>query len=86
MNPPPNPETQIFIVRVWLEPREVEGVRPIWRGVIEHVPSGKRRYLQDLTHIISFIIPYFREAGFETGAFWRWRLQLKKLKWLLRSG
>ena len=40
--------TQVFIVRVWLERREIEGVAAEWRGVVEHVPSGERRYLKDL--------------------------------------
>lgn len=47
--------THSFVVRVWLEPREIEGAAPVWRGVIEHVQSGKRRYLKNLNEITGFI-------------------------------
>ena len=52
--------TQVFIVRIWYEPRHTEQAPDEWRGVIEHVPSGERRYLKDLNHIIAFIIPYLK--------------------------
>jgi hypothetical protein len=47
-----------FIVRFWLEPRELENAGPIWRGVIEHVASGHRRYLKNLDEINTFIESY----------------------------
>ena len=50
--------THAFVVRVWLEPRELEGAAPEWRGVIEHVPSGERRYLRDLDEIQVFIVHF----------------------------
>lgn len=54
---------QVFIVRIWREPREIPGAAPEWRGVVEHVPSGKRHYLKDLDEITHFIIPYLSELG-----------------------
>jgi hypothetical protein len=47
-----------FIVRFWLEPRELENARPIWRGRIEHVASGRSRYLKGLDEITAFIGSY----------------------------
>jgi hypothetical protein len=44
-----------FIARFWLEPRELKGKKPIWRGMIEHVASGQRKYLEDLEEIKNFI-------------------------------
>ena len=44
--------THVFIVRIWLEPREIEGAEPERRGVIEHLPTGARRYIRDLKEII----------------------------------
>ena len=38
-------DTHVFIVRLWKEPREVDGAQPQWRGMIEHVPTGERRAL-----------------------------------------
>jgi hypothetical protein len=54
--------THAFVVRVWLEPREIDGAPPEWRGVIEHVPSGERRYLRNLDDIAVFISSYARGA------------------------
>ena len=55
--------THSFIVRIWLEPRDLEGAEPQLRGEIEHVPSSERRYLKDLSEIAFFIAPYLGEMG-----------------------
>jgi hypothetical protein len=55
--------TVAFVVRIWLEGRESESVAPEWRGVIEHVNSGKRHYLRDLNEIPRYIIPYMEAMG-----------------------
>ena len=44
-----------FIVKVWLERRELEGAQPEWRGRIDHVPSGRQVYFRDIADIIHFI-------------------------------
>jgi hypothetical protein len=51
--------THVFILRFWLEPREIEGAEPEWRGVIEHVESGERRYFRNLEVMLSFVAKYF---------------------------
>ena len=51
--------THVFILRLWLEPREIEGAEPEWRGVIEHVVSGERRYFRNLEGMLSFIKKHF---------------------------
>lgn len=48
----------VFIVRIWLEPRELEGAAPQLRGTIEHVPSGVRRSVKALTEIADFILSW----------------------------
>jgi hypothetical protein len=50
--------THVFIVRIWFERREIEGATEEWRAVIEHMPSGRRRYLKDLGTILDFIASY----------------------------
>ncbi len=50
--------TQVFIVRVWREAREIPGAQPEWRGVVEHVPSGERRFFKELEEIIRFMSSY----------------------------
>lgn len=71
-------DTHVFILRIWREGREIEGAEPVWRGVIEHVPSGERRYLGDLDEIPPFIRPYLEEGGVKFGIRWRVRRWLKR--------
>jgi hypothetical protein len=72
--------TQVFIVRVWREPRERKGARPEWRGVIEHVPDGERCYVRDLDDISTFIAPYLEMMGVRFGFGRRVRTWLKRRK------
>ena len=44
-----------FVVKLWLERREIEGAQPEWRGRIDHILSGKRIYFRDVAGIIPFI-------------------------------
>lgn len=55
--------THAFVIRVWLEPREIEDAQPEWRGVIEHIPTGERRYLRNLNDLTSFITSYLERMG-----------------------
>ena len=52
-----------FIVRFWLEPRELVNAKPIWRGFIEHVASGHRIHLKNLEEVKQFIMKYLPEAA-----------------------
>ncbi len=54
-----------FVVRIWCEPREIEGKTPAWRGMIEHVASRNRQYLEDINEINTFIVPYLKQMGIE---------------------
>ena len=60
-------QTQVFVIRIWLEPRELPHARPVWRGEIEHLPSGLRRGLNDLTGIRPFVERCLRERGVPGG-------------------
>ena len=51
-----------FIVRIWLEETVAETGQTVWRGHITHVPSGVRRYFDDLDTIKRTIMPYLRSA------------------------
>lgn len=55
--------TITYIVRVWLERREIEDAQLTWRGSIQHLPSGKTKYLTDLDEIARFIRPYLDEIS-----------------------
>jgi hypothetical protein len=47
-----------FIVRIWREPREIEGMTPEWRGVVERVGNGDHRYFQRLDELVGFMQGY----------------------------
>ena len=51
-------DTQVFILRIWFEPREIEGAIQKWRGVIEFIPTGEKRYFKRLDEV-EWIINYF---------------------------
>lgn len=54
-----------FIVRIRIEPREVVGAEPIWRGVVEDVATGERRYFQHMSSLVEFLSAYLRRMGIE---------------------
>lgn len=58
-----------FIVRVWLEHREVEDAPVEWRGSIEHVASGNVKYLTDLNEVARFIGAYLDAMGVQVFRF-----------------
>ena len=62
-------ETQVFIVRLWCELREIEGARPVLRGTVEHVTSGERRSVKGLGDLLAFFEPYLDWARA-----WTWRM------------
>jgi hypothetical protein len=77
--------THVFIVRLWLEPREIEGETNEWRGVIEYVPSGERRYFRDLNDIVDFARPYLEGMGVKFGIYQRISRWIKQRKPFLKT-
>ena len=71
--------TQVFIVRIWREPREIDGATPKWRGLVEHVTSGERRYVERLNEIAPFIASHLGENGPKTDL--RWRIKHWLTRW-----
>jgi hypothetical protein len=61
-------DTHAFIVRIWPEPREIEGAAFEWRGVVEHITTRERRYFRNLDEVTSFISPYVRAMGSAGGS------------------
>jgi hypothetical protein len=69
-------DTQVFIVRFWRETRELEGAHPIWRGSVEHMPSGQRIYVKnfkEVERVMSSFVPREELNGKISG----WRNKLK---------
>lgn len=52
-----------FIVRIWIEPREVKDAEPIWRGVIEEVDGGKSVYFDRLDKMSTYFTKYLQKIG-----------------------
>ena len=71
--------TNVFIVRIWLEPRESPAAKPEWRGVIEHVATHQRRYFKNMSVITEFAEPYLEQMGIYVGQRGRLRRWLKKI-------
>jgi len=70
----------VFVVRIWREPREIPGASPQWRGVIERMSGGERRYVKDVDEISAFIAPYLERMGINLGMRWRLRRWLGRLR------
>jgi hypothetical protein len=74
-------DTQVFIVRFWRESRELAGARPIWRGSVEHLPSGKRVYVKNFKEVESVMSSFVPEAEkTKRGSGWKKRLKSRVLK------
>lgn len=54
-----------FIVRIWRERGEGPTVCQEWRGAIEHVQSGERKFFRDLGSIAKFMQPHLEQLGIE---------------------
>ncbi|GAB4519671.1 MAG: hypothetical protein Kow0047_30930 [Anaerolineae bacterium] len=77
---PVNSETHSFVVKIWLE-HEADGRRrALWRGHVTHVPSGRRRYFQDLDTLVDFIAQYLEAMGVRLG------LGHRLIRWFRRAG
>ena len=44
----PDSGTFSFVIKIWVEETAGEAGQALWRGHITHIPSGRRRYFQDL--------------------------------------
>jgi len=49
-------------LRLWFEKRELPDAAPEWRGVIEHIESGKKKYFRYLTELTPYLQEYL-ESG-----------------------
>jgi len=52
--------TLVFVIRIWQEPREIDDAPSGWRGSIEALQDGKRRYVTRLEDIPAFLAPYIQ--------------------------
>lgn len=57
--------TASFIVRIWHEPGGADAGDGEWRGSIEHVGSGQRRFFRELDVILQFLRPHMEAIGID---------------------
>jgi hypothetical protein len=48
-------KTDVFIVRIWKEPRDASHRAALWRGTVEHVASKAMRHIDHLAELVEFI-------------------------------
>jgi hypothetical protein len=58
-------DTHSFVLRCWREPRELEEAESVWRGEVEHVPTGKRIYFKNFEELKQFLASYLPEISDE---------------------
>ncbi len=54
-------DNHVFILRIWREPGESQAAWQAWRGKIEHVDSGRERYVVDLQEVNRFILEFLQQ-------------------------
>jgi len=60
---PTNETAHAFIVRIWMETRELKDAEPIWRGVIEDVHDSKRVYCMNLDQVVAYLVSIIEAMG-----------------------
>ena len=53
-----------FVVRIWEERRDVEDAAPTWRGRVDDVRTGERRYFTRLEDLVAYLS---QESGMGPG-------------------
>lgn len=54
-------DSQVFILRVWREPRELRGQPPAWRAALEHLPTGNRQSFGSLDGVVAYLEDAFAQ-------------------------
>jgi hypothetical protein len=68
-----------FVIKIWLDDKNIRRGTITWRGHITHVADARRQYVQRLVNIVTFILPYLQEMGVQVSMSWRF------IQWISRS-
>jgi hypothetical protein len=52
----PENTSRSFLVRIWIEPREIPDQALQWRGMVLDVLSGERKYFKKFDEMIAFVV------------------------------
>jgi hypothetical protein len=44
-----------FVVRIWEERRDLDNATPTWRGRVDEVRTGSRRYFTTLEDLVTYL-------------------------------
>ena len=55
-------ESHSFVIRLWSEPRDKVQSAAEWRGWVQHVENGERRYFRDLADIGLIVASHLSET------------------------
>lgn len=56
--------SEVFVVRLWSEPRAVVGARSLWRGSVEQVSVGDKRYFATMDQLLDCLRRGMLARGF----------------------
>lgn len=56
-----------FLIRIWQEPREIEGEGSEWRGSVENIQTGQKGYFKDLETLVGFTREQLNHLGISRG-------------------
>jgi hypothetical protein len=62
-------ESEVFLLRIWAEPREIRGQPSVYRGRIEHVRSSRSRYIRSLSQVVEFVDECLANSDLPFGGF-----------------
>ncbi len=57
--------TAVFIIRIWCERGDADSALGEWRGSVEHVQTGERRFFRHLEHALAFMQPHLQGIGID---------------------
>lgn len=52
----PENTSRSFVVRIWIEPREIASKNYEWRGMIQDVITDERKYFKEFDEMIAFVV------------------------------
>ena len=67
----PKAPSASFLLRIWWEMRADPADPPLWRGRIEHVPSGRSEHFDGLDGLLGFIESWTGELSAGSAAITR---------------
>jgi hypothetical protein len=62
-------DPELFLLRIWAEPRTLPAEPHVYRARADHAPTSKRRYVKNMREFEEFILECLEEVAFPAGSF-----------------